>query len=307
MCKNYTDGVVIFLDLLGTKSRVRDFSKAYNAQKVFINLVEVERHLDAMHPQSIYERFVTVFSDSAYIIYNYKPNTPDAQKDRRKLLLIACDNTEKIICTLLQQGILVRGGLTYDKVFHEKSRDNNTLCFGEAMNEAYRLEDEVAVVPRVVVEKECAQEVVALTAELKKNDPGGWYDHYNIVTQDDIKRDGEYIINFMNTLERGFATVDGPSMLSKINEMCETEKQNMISNIRHSLDVYDKYAWLEKFVKVHGSNIFSSPEMPDEDFQNLCNGEMTEREKTMIAAAGIDINQCDESKTLEQQVLEDSQ
>ncbi len=287
MCMNYTEGVVIFLDLLGTKSRVHDFCKAYNAQKVFINLVEAERHLDAMHPQSIYERFVTVFSDSAYIIYNYKPNTPDAKKDKRKLLLIACDNTEKIICTLLQQGILVRGGLTYGKVFHEKSCDNNTLCFGEAMNEAYKLEHEVAVVPRVVVEKDCAQEVIALTANLRTGDPSGWYEHYNIVVQDNVRKDGEYIINFMNALERGFATVYGDLMLRKIDEMCQAEKQ-----MHRSPHICEKYTWLEQFVKGHNSKKFS-------------NIEMTDAQKAILTAQGIDYNYYDASKSQEEQLLED--
>ena len=43
-------------------------------------------------------------------------------------------------------GLLIRGGLTYGKLFHQ-----GRVVMGEAMNDAYRLERQVASYPRIVV------------------------------------------------------------------------------------------------------------------------------------------------------------
>lgn len=62
---------VVFIDILGTKDRA-DFDEWFQITDIFYNSVEREKQLDSTHPKAIYKREIHIFSDCAYIIYDFK-------------------------------------------------------------------------------------------------------------------------------------------------------------------------------------------------------------------------------------------
>jgi len=56
---------------------------------------------------------------------------------------------------LLRQGVLTRGGITKGLLYH-----SSNIAFGPALIEAYRLESEVAVYPRVVLDPTLTKSIV---------------------------------------------------------------------------------------------------------------------------------------------------
>ena len=71
MEKGFRKAVIIFVDILGSQDR-EGFDEWYNIMRIFSEAVKREKELDTAHPWTIYKRKIHVFSDCAYIIYDYK-------------------------------------------------------------------------------------------------------------------------------------------------------------------------------------------------------------------------------------------
>ena len=93
--------VVIFIDILGSQSR-SNFEEWYNIMSIFNKMVKREKDLDETHTRVVYKREIHVFSDCAYIIYDYKDGIEESRKDMYELMGIACYNTEKVLYEFLK-------------------------------------------------------------------------------------------------------------------------------------------------------------------------------------------------------------
>lgn len=133
MEKKFRKVVVIFIDILGSQSRV-DFNEWYNVMSIFSRMIEHEKEYDSNHPWTVYKRETHVFSDCAYIIYDYKDNIEDGRKDMYELMGVACYNTEKVLYEFLKNGFVARGAITYGDLFYDNEKN---IWFGPAMNRAY--------------------------------------------------------------------------------------------------------------------------------------------------------------------------
>ena len=78
--KEFRKAVTIFLDILGSQDR-KDFSEWHKVMSIFSDTIAQEKQLDSTHPHTIYKREIHVFSDCAYIIYDYKPEIEESRKD----------------------------------------------------------------------------------------------------------------------------------------------------------------------------------------------------------------------------------
>lgn len=94
MEKKFKKVMVIFIDILGSQNRV-NFDEWYNVMSVFSRMVEREKELDNNHSWTVYKRETHIFSDCAYIIYDYKDDIEVSRKDMYELMGIACYNTKK--------------------------------------------------------------------------------------------------------------------------------------------------------------------------------------------------------------------
>ena len=135
---NYEERIVAFVDILGFSNMISEseydidkYEKINRALKTIQNVKKNSENTSAK---------VSTFSDS--IVISYPAN------DRDPLFYILIDLIH-LQLELMNQGVLVRGGIAKGKVKHTRE-----MVFGPAMVAAYELEDKYAVYPRIIIEKE---------------------------------------------------------------------------------------------------------------------------------------------------------
>ncbi len=84
-------------------------------------------------------KIVTQFSDS--IVLSFKEDDID---EIPKLLY----DIQRLIVTLVSQGILCRGAVSYGKLYHD-----NDIILGPALVDAYLTETEAAIYPRIILDR----------------------------------------------------------------------------------------------------------------------------------------------------------
>lgn len=147
---NYDDRVCLFLDILGFKEHVKSTVKKdeLNIEKIteIANLLSVLPLKVKRFGAENHDRQITQFSDS--IVVSFRLTDKNAFAELLDDLMI-------IVINFLNKGYLVRGGISYGKLYHKQN-----IVFGPAMNTAYELESKVAVYPRIIFDKELVEELI---------------------------------------------------------------------------------------------------------------------------------------------------
>lgn len=182
---NYESRVVLFLDILGFKKHVTDtVDKEGNdvsdeIKKLNDALVKMGNIAFDFGNKS-HQRMVTQFSDSIVISFTNVASPTFIQ---------TFDVIIRIMISLLQDGIICRGGLSYGKLVHTER-----IVFGPAMVEAYETESKAAMYPRVIMDR-------------KIYDLGRMYtdnEHQRLVIPENLTDyiafdfDGRYYLDFLN-------------------------------------------------------------------------------------------------------------
>jgi len=154
----------------------------------------------------------------------------------------ACYLVLELICKLMiriwtDYNLLIRGGITIDKIVHVK----NGPIFGPAMNNAYYLESKYAKYPRVIFDKK--------TSNTLKNVP-----NYNVMSRL-FSEDGDYVsINLASAYDHLLNTSmigSHPSSRNKlIDDILETPGRlaNKVDEFSADDKICPKYVWIkEKF------------------------------------------------------------
>lgn len=131
--------IVAFIDLLGFSSMVAHDCETPNGEQKYIESLHdchmETKSLQAEHP----DLQLIQFSDSVVFALPYS-------LENYKTIIGIISNYQY---SLLKKGILCRGGVSYGKHFFTED-----FLFSNGMIEAYRLESQVALYPRVVVGKD---------------------------------------------------------------------------------------------------------------------------------------------------------
>lgn len=98
---------------------------------------------DTEQNNSLFGKEVTTFSDSIVISYEFT--------EYGSLFHILVD-LYHIQVGIIYKGFFIRGGIYSGNVFH-----NQSMVFGPAMIEAYRIESKVAEYPRILVPRELVE------------------------------------------------------------------------------------------------------------------------------------------------------
>lgn len=207
----YEERIVAFVDILGFSSMINKSESneiEYERIKHALDTIQLVKNRTA----SLIAK-VTTFSDSIVISY------PTNGKDPLFYILIDLVHLQ---LDLLQQGVLVRGGIAKGKVRHVKE-----MVFGPAMVAAYELESKYAIYPRIIVEKEVVDwekdnyRKQIFGAEYDIDDLNNLLkrDEYNDVYYIDILRqyqEIDYAEDFITILHKVHSTIiDGLSHKSK--------------------------------------------------------------------------------------------
>lgn len=241
MEQKFRKTVAIFIDILGSQDR-REFNEWYKVMSIFSTMIEREKELDKTHKWAVYKRETHVFSDCAYIIYDYKDGIEDNRKDIYELMGIACYNTEKVLYEFLKNGFIARGAITYGDLFYDNEKN---IWFGPAMNQAYFLESKKARFPRVIIDPQYAENLYLFNENKYRSSSFQRMNNGEILCRD---TDGFIYLNYLNSIKIGMNQTEGEYVIQNALQLCNNERNVKRETEELQTSIKEKYDWLEKYL-----------------------------------------------------------
>ena len=232
----YDERFVAFIDILGFKSLIEETitndAKYQYIQGVLnhISSVQYENYHGIFSEYGVFKE-VSVFSDSIVISY------PKELSIGCGLFHLLIDVTH-LCLDLLEANILVRGGITYGKMYHSEK-----VCFGPAMIRAYEMEENLAVYPRIIVEQNAI-----LTAFLHMPEE----DHYYINNL--LSNNGDYYyLDFLSQCSEFDDEESYIIYMKKVKYFIETQLK-----MNHDPKISQKYIWFSNYYNITVTNNFKN-------------------------------------------------
>jgi hypothetical protein len=146
---SYSERYCAYVDILGFRGVIAD------VEKNRISVDDVYRLLSAVHLPKAPERReadLKYQSISDAVALSAQPNAAGFDA--------ICTAAEELSRMLLRSGYFPRGGITKGQLYHDES-----MVFGPALVEAYRLEMEVAQYPRILIPRSVASDGATYAGE----------------------------------------------------------------------------------------------------------------------------------------------
>lgn len=237
MDKKYKDCIVVFLDILGFKNTIINSETDVSVKKIFdiLTYVEAWNTSDGLnkfieekdfHSEPYFQKKtinfneilkeiqISYFSDSLVISLPYN----DSNLDVRLFLIIR--SLANFITKVSSMNFFIRGGISIGKMYHKKN-----IFFGPAFLEAYKLESEVAIYPRVIFSTNLI-DIVKDILYVKDSEDGIFHiDWFDFLKQQ---------------VNKGF--YQKPANLPTMNYIKELIQENIDSN--SDIKIKSKYIWL---------------------------------------------------------------
>ena len=230
----YEDRLVAFIDILGFKNMVEQsvvsesvLTKIHKAMQIILNEKRFEEHFSDVGLSKTHHATVSTFSDSIVISYLIGPYSG--------LLNILLDIIH-LQLELAYIGILIRGGITIGKLYHD-----GQIVFGPAMNEAYSLESSLASSPRIVINQEVLDKGIQLTHDKYHSEKEEAEFVSRLVRKDN---DGVWYLDFLSQFgELDYPEADYYSILLRMRGViiCALEEFPKDNSI------HEKYEWLKGY------------------------------------------------------------
>lgn len=220
---SYEERIVAFADILGFSAMVAKSSSDIEGYEKIKSALETIQNVQKI--PDVNGAKVTTFSDSIVISY------PANGRDPLFYILIDLIHLQ---LNLLQQGILIRGGIAKGQVRHVKE-----MVFGPAMVSAYELESKYAVYPRIIVEKE----VVDWEQDnYRKQTYGAEYDIEDLKRL--LKKDEYNDIYYIDILRQGQEL----NRFEDYEQLLRNVRKTIISGLKNkNKSVVMKYIWLKNY------------------------------------------------------------
>lgn len=224
----YEERVVVFIDILGFRELIRKtvqdashYANIKNALNMISSTKEENDH--GILAEKEIGKEVTVFSDSIVVSY------PVSLLGSVFYLLLDIVHLQ---LEMLRFGILMRGGMTVGKLYH-----NDNIVYGPAMIEAYELESKVAVYPRVLVSKMALE----TATKFPLNPPEDELKYVIDLLHEDF--DSQLYVNFMSQWQEVDDSVDYLKALLNIKNVIE----GALKEYEAKPSILVKYEWLKKY------------------------------------------------------------
>lgn len=144
---NYEQKYVAFIDIIGFRSIIDDKDAFWIKKNIYDDIRKVDTLFradifsESMPNSAFKELEFIILSDSVII------SIPVVAEHALDVLLITCITLQEMFFTR-SNPILLRGGITAGEFLHF-----DQITFGPALVKAYLLESEVAIYPRIVIDK----------------------------------------------------------------------------------------------------------------------------------------------------------
>lgn len=150
MPNGFTYHYVAFLDVLGFSEMVARDCNGPSANAVYLPIL-LRAHKTAIEQAQLFTGAkVTQFSDCILLAHPYAPSEFSR----------VVEHVANLQRSLLENGILSRGGLSYGKHFSDEE-----FIFSDALIRAYKIEQDRAIFPRVVIDDDLLDLIKPLDPE----------------------------------------------------------------------------------------------------------------------------------------------
>lgn len=222
---NYEERIVLFIDILGFKQLVNE-SITDNVKleqiKTAINIIRKTYGITLKTK----DRTITQFSDSIVISFLI------TEKGEVALLLA---KTHLLIKTLILNDIVCRGGIARGHLIHD-----HIFMFGKALIDAYNLESNLAIFPRVIISD---KSIIQIGKENYGYHPANNSSHEEkeIKSFISIDFDGVYFIDYFNLEIYSEMSQKDKNYVNKLRSLIEVQLQKNDKN----LHIKQKYEWMK--------------------------------------------------------------
>ncbi len=225
----YEKSFVAFIDILGFKNIVKESEDDIKKQEKTLKILESFKEFRDKAYEDNYGKEVSVFSDNILISYSAKNNGPGG-------LVFLLSDLSRIYISLLEKGYFLRGGIAYDYIYHK-----NDMCFGKALINAYQLESEIAVYPRIILYKEVIDEALKKEHRIsnsKEEEYKGYIEPF--ICEGD---DGYYFLDVLRFHEEDFYENGYVEFMEKVKRKIEENLEFTKCNSK----VFQKYMWFARY------------------------------------------------------------
>ena len=222
----YENRVVLFMDILGFKQLVSSTKKRDNGVQNVRNILNYIIRRIKKFPEHFPSAIISQFSDSFVISFKY------GESGISLSLIETLQQLQKDLITKYK--IIVRGGMTIGKLYHTED-----YIFGPAMNEAYKLESEVAIYPRIILSEKLREHIADFPDEI--------FERYEEINE-------SYIKNCLRRDSDNLFYIDY-FKYNDIGDISKEEKKFVIAlydliskNLKHYNEekVLQKYKWMQE-------------------------------------------------------------
>ena len=240
---NYELRYIAFLDLLGFKKLV---DQSIVNQDVLNNIYRALSYSASMQHDNYngvlsmvdLGKQVTAFSDS--IVISYDASMPGGGFHVLMDLVYICND-------LLGIGIPVRGGVTVGKLIHDEEK-----CFGPAMVEAYLMEAQKAIYPRIIIDRSVLEYDLSKPGEANTVEYEAEY-LSGIIKKD--YRDGQIFLDYMKQCNEF-------DELWLYDDYILRTREFIIRNLNEQVNderVHSKYEWLRWYYNETVGDVYENP------------------------------------------------
>ncbi|RFB12719.1 hypothetical protein DZB84_18385 [Bacillus sp. HNG] len=175
---------------------------------------------------STIDRKVTIFSDSIIISYPI---------DRMYALLFEIQHVAQVLSTC---GYMVRGGITFGKLYHSES-----IVVGPAMIEAYDLESSEADTPRIILNKEYLNKASEYNDQYKL--------YVDFMKSIKLDEDGYNFIDFTVLAAPGSFNILGERINKDLEEIAIKleDSGNSAESIKKLNNLKEKNEWAKRLIE----------------------------------------------------------
>lgn len=225
----YSKRIIAFIDILGFKEHIKKTGKDKEYAKKILKVMKIIEEREKDNYEGFLSEYnigkeVTVFSDS--VVISYPLNLGGS------VFYVLMDLIH-LQMDLIFHGILFRGGVVVGDLYH----DRNTV-FGKGMIDAYQLESNCAVYPRIILTIDTVIQGIRHTP-----------------SQNTPEMELEYILGLLRKDKDGFYYIDYLRQYQELDEeeyyyiMLKEARKLIVAELTSQTDkgILKKYKWLREY------------------------------------------------------------
>jgi hypothetical protein len=231
----YNISIISFFDILGFKNIIKEAKsplEVLNIQKIFRSNSKPDKEL-----ASLYDQKYVFFSDT--IVRTTNILSKNNKRSQVGILFYELLDLIHIQLALFEKGILIRGSVVINEIYHR-----NPYIFGPGLNQAYKIENEKAIYPRIVVSKEIFDLVKASPLLKAKHHTFSEESEYvlGLVRK---YRDNNFFLDYLSVAES--EVNEPPYDYIKYLKIHKSKIQLALKKYSKIPGVLEKYEWLKNY------------------------------------------------------------